>query len=311
VKQGGEAGCARDAPGGAAGCRALLLVNARSRAGQEARAEAVRILQEGGLTLEQAEMGSPEELRATIRRQASSVDLVVLGGGDGTMNAAAPALIETGLPFGILPLGTANDLARTLGIPTDLEGAAAVILAGHRHRIDLGEVNGKPFFNVASIGLSVEVTRELTRETKRRWGVLGYAIATFRALWRLRPFSAVISHDGSSHKVHAIQIAVGNGRYYGGGMAVEEGAEIDDGRLDLYSIEFQQLWRLALIYPAFRAGRHGMWQQVRTANCRTVEVRTRRPRAVNTDGELTTHTPARFCVLRGAVTVLAPRPAGI
>jgi YegS/Rv2252/BmrU family lipid kinase len=237
---------------------------------------------------------------------AGAVDFVVLGGGDGTMNAAAPAPMETGLPLGILPLGTANDLARTLSIPTDLGEAARVILGARVRRIDLGEVNGQPFFNVASIGLSVAVTRELTRGLKRRWGRLGYALATGRALWNMRPFRAEIRHADKVERVRTLQIAVGNGRYYGGGMAVEEGAEIDDGRLNLYSLEFDSLWKLALVYPAFRSGRHGLWREVRTADFEEAEIRTHRPRAVNTDGELTTSTPASFRVLRGAVRVLAP-----
>jgi diacylglycerol kinase (ATP) len=291
------------------GRRALLVVNTKSRSGREAQETAAGILEAAGFQVRPEPCKDAEALQATIRRLAGSVDLVVLGGGDGTMNSAAPALIETGLPLGLLPLGTANDLARTLGIPPDLEAAARIIADGHLRRIDLGEVNGKPFFNVASIGLSVEVTRELTRERKRRWGRLGYAIATCRALWRLRPFSAEIRHGGGVAKVRAIQIAVGNGRHYGGGMTVEEAARIDDGRLDLYSIEFAQLWRLLLIYPAFRAGRHGVWREVRTANCTEVEVRTRRPRPVNTDGELVTRTPARFTVRRLALSVLVPKPA--
>jgi YegS/Rv2252/BmrU family lipid kinase len=241
-----------------------------------------------------------------MRRMADHLDLVILGGGDGTLSAAAPALIETGLPLGILPLGTANDLARTLEIPIDAGAAAQVIVDGHLRRIDLGEVNGKPFFNVASLGLSVDLTHELTHDVKRRWGRLGYAVATFRAVSRTRPFSAEIRYEGRVHKARTIQISVGNGRYYGGGMAIEAGARADDGQLDLYSLEFDRLWKLALIYPAFRRGRHGMWKEVRTIRCKEVEIRTRRPRQVNTDGELTTQTPARFRVLPKAVTVLAP-----
>ncbi len=296
-------------PGSPRQRRALLVVNSKSRDGGKAIEAAATLLRSGGIHLLQEQCRNSDELPATIRRLAGSIDLVILGGGDGTMNSAAPALIETGLPLGILPLGTANDLARTLGIPFDLDGAAQVIVDGHVRHIDLGEVNGRPFFNVASIGLSVEVTCELTRETKRRWGRLGYAIATCRALWRMRPFSAEIRREGQVDRVRAIQIAVGNGRHYGGGMTVQEDAEIDDGRLNLYSIEFEQLWRLALIYPAFRAGRHGLWREVRTATCEQVEIRTRRPRPVNTDGELTTRTPARFRVLRHAVAVLAPAQA--
>jgi diacylglycerol kinase family enzyme len=89
-------------------------------------------------------------------------------------------------------------------------------------------------------------------------------------------------------------------------MTVEEHAKIDDGCLNLYSLEFDRLWKLALIYPAFRSGRHGMWKEVRTISCTEVEIRTRRPQPVNTDGEITTQTPARFRVLPKAITVLAP-----
>jgi YegS/Rv2252/BmrU family lipid kinase len=286
--------------------RALFVANRKSRRGADDAEAAATAMERGGIRLLREECLDPAALCATIRRMAPSVDMVVLGGGDGTMNAAAPALIETGLPLGILPLGTANDLARTLGIPLDPEEAARVVLRGQVRRIDLGEVNGHPFFNVASIGLSVAVTRKLTQEVKRRWGRLGYAVATCQALWQMRPFSAQIQYDGTVHKVHTLQIAVGNGRYYGGGMAIAEDAEIDDGRLNLYSLEFESLWKLALVYPAFRSGRHGMWQEVRTARFAEAEIRTRRPREVNTDGELTTRTPAHFRILRQAVSVLAP-----
>ncbi|MCR0984760.1 lipid kinase [Roseomonas populi] len=286
--------------------RALFVANGKSRRGADGADAAAAALERGGIRLVREPCTDAEALRAAIRRMAGSVDMVILGGGDGTMNSAAPALIETGLPLGILPLGTANDLARTLGIPTELDEAVQVVLEGKPRRIDLGEVNGQPFFNVASIGLSVAVTRELTGEVKRRWGRLGYALATCRALWKMRPFRAEIRHDGTGHRVRTLQVAVGNGRFYGGGMTIDEGAAIDDGRLNLYSLEFEGLWKLALIYPAFRSGRHGLWHEVRTACMEEVEIRTRRPRPVNTDGELTTRTPARFRVLRGAVSVLVP-----
>lgn len=288
--------------------RALLVVNERSRqgAGQAARAEALLAAQ--GLDARREPCREAEPLADTIRRAAADgrPDLVVLGGGDGTLNAAIPALRETGLPLGILPLGTANDLARTLGIPTELEAAARVIAAGRVRRIDLGEVNGHAFFNVASIGLSVALTRELTSDVKRRWGRLGYALATIRALLRHRPFRAEIRHGGRRVRVRTVQVSVGNGRHYGGGMVVDAAAAIDDGLLHLHSIEVASLWKLALIYPAFREGRHGMWREVRTIAAPEIEVATRRRRRVNTDGEITTRTPARFRVLRDAIAVIVP-----
>ena len=185
--------------------RALFWSIPGVRRGAEGAAIAAEALEGGGIELVRGACDDAGHLRDTIREQASSFDMIVLGGGDGTMNAAAPALLETGLPLGILPLGTANDLARTLGIPTELKRAARGVIGGWTRRIDLGEVNGHPFFNVASIGLSVEVTRELTLDLKRRWGRLGYALATGRALWNMRPFRAEIRHDGEVRKVQTLR----------------------------------------------------------------------------------------------------------
>jgi YegS/Rv2252/BmrU family lipid kinase len=239
-------------------------------------------------------------------RHADEVDMVVVGGGDGTMNAAALGLAETGLPLGVLPLGTANDLARTLGIPFNLDPAVDVIVAGRTRRIDLGLVNGKPFFNVASIGLSAELAQKLTSDIKRRYGRLGYALVALKVLSQARPFSATIASETETARVKTLQIAVGNGRYYGGGNAVEKDAAIDDAHLDLYSLELQQAWKLALMARSFRYGEHGAWQEVRAVKAQEFDIRTRRPKPVNADGEIVTSTPAHFSIRPGAVTVFAP-----
>ncbi|MGE4061914.1 MAG: lipid kinase [Rhodospirillaceae bacterium] len=286
--------------------RALLIVNEHSRRGRESVQAAEGLLVQGGIEVQRLPCGSADDLSNRIREFGPQVDCIVLGGGDGTFNTAAKALIEVRKPLGILPLGTGNDLARTLGIPLDLPGAVDVILRGKVHAIDLGEVNGRAFFNVASFGLSTRLTRNLTGDVKRRWGRFGYAIALFRALIRARPFSAIIRANGHVHRVRTLQIAVGNGRHYGAGMTVEEDARIDDGTLNLYSLEFDHPWRLLLLYPAFRKGKHGVWKQVRTLKTERVEIRTRKPKSINTDGEITTHTPAHFQVLRGVVQVYVP-----
>jgi YegS/Rv2252/BmrU family lipid kinase len=291
---------------GVAGPRALLVINEKSRQGEAAAGDARAALEKCGIAIVREASPADVDVVATIREMADAIDMVIVGGGDGTLNSVAPALLATGLPLGILPLGTANDLARTLDIPFDIGAAAAIIAAGQRRKIDLGEVNGRPFFNVASIGLSTRVTDELTGDVKQRWGRFGYAIATLRALARMRPFSAEIRCGEEVRKVRTFQISVGNGRHYGGGMTVETDAAIDDGSLDLYSLEFDRPWKLALVYPAFRKGRHGVWKEVRTLRCDAVEVLTRKPYPINTDGEITSETPARFRILPLAVSVFAP-----
>lgn len=286
--------------------RALLLVNQNARRGSESIDHVVERLASNGVGVTVETFATPSEVSDDIIRRQADFDCVIVAGGDGTVSSAARGIVETGLPLGILPMGTANDLARTLEIPDDLARAADVIAQGVTRRIDLGSVNGHYFFNVASIGLSAELARNLCRDTKKRWGRLGYAIAAFRALASARPFSTWIKNKGETTYVKTLQIAVGNGVHYGGGNVVHHSAEIDDGYLDLYSLEMRSVWKLALMAPSFRAGGHGAWNEVRTARCVEFEIETRKPRPVNADGELVTSTPARFRVHPRAVEVYVP-----
>jgi diacylglycerol kinase (ATP) len=267
--------------------RALLIVNTRSRSGAENLHAATTALRSHGIEPVHEDCGHREDVSRLIVEHGNNVDLVAVGGGDGTMNAAALGVIETGLPLGVLPMGTANDLARTLGIAPDIEEAARVIADGHQRRIDLGLVNGHPFFNVAS---------------------LGYGLVAIKVLSQARPFSARISSEDDAARVRTLQIAVGNGRYYGGGNAVKNDARIDDAHLDLYSLELSRAWKLALMARSFRHGEHGAWREVRAIRAREFDIRTRKPQPINADGEIVTATPAHFTIRPGAVTVFAPRP---
>jgi YegS/Rv2252/BmrU family lipid kinase len=286
--------------------RALLLVNRHARQGQQRLLEAIHCLETLGFYLIQESTENPKHLGDVIRRYQKEIDLLIVGGGDGTLNAAVDAIVDTQLPLGILPLGTANDLARTLGIPNSLPEACQIISAGHLRRIDLGWVNGKYFFNVASLGLSVNITQQLTREVKRRWGIFAYAATALQVIWKSRPFRAEIRTKDQSFRVKTVQIAVGNGRYYGGGMAVFHDATIDDQRLDLYSLEISHWWQIIPLLPAMRQGRHIHWRGVRAIQGQELEVYTRKPYPINTDGEITTCTPAVFRVMPRAIGVLVP-----
>ena len=286
--------------------RALLIVNAQSRNGESQLETAVERLEAHGIAPVHLECGRREDLSPLIVENANDVDCAIVGGGDGTLNAAAFGVIEAGLPLGILPLGTANDLARTLDIPSDLDGAAKVIAEGRTRNIDLGIVNGQPFFNVASIGLSAELAQQLTTEIKRRFGRLGYGLVAMKVLAQARPFRATIISESERARVRTLQIAVGNGRFYGGGNAVEKDAAIDDQNLDLYSLELERAWKLALMARSFRYGEHGAWSEVRAIRAKEFDIRTRRPRPVNADGEIVTQTPAHFSIRPRAVRVFAP-----
>ncbi|MER2534310.1 MAG: lipid kinase [Rhizobiaceae bacterium] len=285
---------------------ALLLVNPKSRRGAESIDDVRAVLGEGGMSFEEGPLQGDESLSDIIRRRAGDCDLVIVGGGDGTLNAAAAGLVQTGLPLGVLPLGTANDFARTVGIPPDPVEAARLIVAGDTRPIDLGEVNGHLFFNVASIGFSAELAAELTEKAKKRFGVLGYGIVAMRLLLRSRLFTARLEHDDMRETIRTMQVSVGNGRHYGGGMTVAADATADDGWLDLYSLEVDHWWRLLRLLPSLRRGTQGQWDDVRAFRTTEVTIRTSRPRPVNTDGELTTWTPAHFRIRPKSVLVYAP-----
>lgn len=287
--------------------RGLLLVNPRARRGGEAIGPLVARLEAGGIAVTVEPFDALPEIARDIVRLRETADLVIVCGGDGSVSSAALAAIESGLPLGVIPMGTANDLARTLGIPADLGRAADVIAAGATRRIDVGTVNGHAFFNVASIGLSTELARSLDPGLKRRFGRFGYALAAAKVLSRADRFTARVTEKGQSIEVTTYQIAIGNGRHYGGGNVVEASAAIDDGHLDFYSLEMKNVWKLALMLRSFRAGTHGAWSEVRTARCIEFDVETDHEMPVNTDGEIVTSTPAHFKVLPKAIEVFAPK----
>ena len=286
--------------------RALLLVNPNARRGQDARRQAVEQLQQLGFELVEEKSENPKQFSELIRKHCQQVDLVIIGGGDGSVNAAVEGLLDTDLPLGILPLGTANNLARTLNIPQSLPEACQIIAKSQIQRIDLGWVNGQYFFNIASLGLSAEVNRRVSKRLKRHWGVFAYIATAVQVISTVRPFWVDIHWEGQSIEVKTLQITVGNGRYYGSGLVIADDATIDDQRLDLQSWEIKHWWEpLPLVFAALR-GKSATGKGVRIIQGKDIELYTRRPYPINTDGERTTETPARFRVIPQALSVFVP-----
>lgn len=286
--------------------RALVIINKKSRSGETELDILLDRLKESGMQIRQPPLDSPASIPELIRTNAPHIDCVILGGGDGSMNCAAQALMETGLPLGILPMGTANDLARTLQIPLDLASACDVIAGGVVHHVDVGSVNDRLFFNVANIGLGVTVKRLLTPDLKQRWGIFSYAHCLLRAIRDFQPFYADIACDGRQQRVRSLQIAVGNGRHYGGGMTVSEDASLEDARFHLYSIRPMDWWNLAKIGPSLKSGEFRPDAPVDIASGFDITISTRKPMPVTADGESVTVTPARFKMLPKAVKIIVP-----
>jgi YegS/Rv2252/BmrU family lipid kinase len=303
--------------------RTVLLVNARSRRGEEEFEEARRALAACGVAVDAAHaLHEPDELPARIRDELGrGAKRVVVGGGDGSLSCAAGVLAGSGAALGVLPLGTANDFARSLRIPAELEGAARVLARGATREVDLAFAGSRPFLNAASFGVSSELTRLLDAGLKRRAGKLAYPVAGAVAATSQEPFRVTLALDGRTVTLDALQVVIGNGRYHGGGRLVSPRARLDDRRLVVYALaaasearetrapdRLRDLASLARYAYLLLRGRHLDHPDVFHAEARTVVARTEPPLEIDADGELAGHTPAEFRIRPGALTVIAPPP---
>jgi diacylglycerol kinase (ATP) len=288
--------------------RVLLLVNRGARKAEETRDRIQPALEARGLEVMAPSEHNPSLFMELMERFRDHVDAVVVAGGDGTCLCVADTARRLNLPLGIVPMGTANNLARSLGIAVDVDAAADTIAQGHTRQIDMGLANGKPFLNVSGLGLSTQVNRRVPAELKKRWGVLAYALYFFKWLRRMRPFWAEIECDGKIIRARSLQITVCNGRHYGSGLTIAEDAAIDDGRLDLISAALTHWWEVFRLLPAFLRGRYRPESGVKQLSGRSIRLRTRPSLAVDTDGEVTTRTPVEYELITGGLTVFAPRP---
>ncbi|HEX7081237.1 MAG TPA: lipid kinase [Gammaproteobacteria bacterium] len=306
-----EAG--RDGPSSGASVtpsRLVVVVNRKARAGGADLGPVLESLADRLGPAEVLEVDDPAELAAKLEQACGdAVQRVVVAGGDGTINSVLPVLLRIGKPLGIIPLGTANDLARTLGIPVDPAAAAAVILQDRKRRIDVGVVNGKHFVNAAGIGFSTGLHRELTPRIKGVLGPLAYAIGVLRRWRRHEPFSVLVRTETSTLRRRVIQVTVANGRYYGGGMTAHEGARIDDGSFDVVMILARPWWQHLSSAIRLKRGVYANEGTIAAERASAFELSTRSPRTVATDGEPRTRTPASFRVLPRALEVYVPDDA--
>ncbi|TQJ59943.1 YegS/Rv2252/BmrU family lipid kinase [Arthrobacter sp. SLBN-83] len=290
-----------------------LVINAGARLAAAGSEPVVDKLQKAGLPISAVHLvRSGADLASTLGRVAADGhDLVVVGGGDGTVSFAAGFFAGTGTVLGVLPLGTANDLARTLDIPANLDAACVALAEGKVVDIDLGRANGQPFLNVASVGLSVGVTESLSPRLKRRLGPLAYGVAAIRAYARHKHFRARLEFPEGDHEPleleNMLQVAVGNGRHYGGGNAVSPTAGIDDHTLDIYAIPGAPLREHVRIARLLKDGSFVERDGVYHLTTQRVRLVTEPPIPVNLDGEIATATPVDFTIDRNAVHVVVPQ----
>lgn len=271
--------------------RVRFVVNPRSRRGKQLGGAARAALLRRGVNVADS--------------AARDVDAIVVAGGDGTLLRELPLALSLGVPVGIVPLGTFNDLARTLGIPLDVEGACAVIADRRTREIDAARVNGTYYLSEASIGISSRLARLQRPEDKQRFGLLAIVASAMQAARHARAINAEVLYGGIRDRFRVVQLTVANSPDFGGFITVED-ASIGDGRLDLYAIEIENIAEIFSVAAAIVSGRPGTAKGLRTLRAAAFEVRTGHAHRITADGEPAGTTPALFEVLPRALRVFAP-----
>ncbi len=302
---------------------ALVVVNARCRRGREAFPAVLTALSTRGIPLAGCyRLSRPRRMESVLRQALDEgVRRILIGGGDGTLSGALPHLLGRDVTLGVLPLGTANDFARSLGIPPSLEQACDIIAAGYVARVDVGLANGHPFVNAASLGLASAIARRMSPRLKQRAGKLAYPVAALAELWEHQPFHVRMTTDTGTVELEVLQLVVGNGRYHGAGNMVAPDAALDDHWLDAYTItapsadpehphlgHVRDMSTLARVALSLRSGEHVAHPAVTALRTSRLEVDATPPQDINADGELIGRTPVRFELAPGALRVYAPAP---
>jgi lipid kinase YegS len=256
------------------------------------------------------EAGDARRFAADAVRRGS--DAVVAVGGDGTLNDVLNGVMGSDVPLAIIPLGTANDFARQIGVPDDPRAALALLFEHEPRPMDVGLLNGRAFLNVSSAGFGAETTAETSAAAKGVLGPLAYAITGVRKLAsEVEARTAHFSGPGFSRQIEYLLFAVGNARATGAGVTIAPLARIDDGLLDLCVVE--PVARLAFggLLLELKRGEHLDRDGVHYAQTPWVRVESETPVAVNVDGEALTLTTLEYTVAAAAVQVLAPQdPSG-
>lgn len=214
-------------------------------------------------------------------------NIIVAVGGDGTINEIAQILVNTDIPIGIIPGGSGNDLARSLGLPLDPKAALDNILNNEKSKIDIGYVNGELFLNIASTGLDAAVVKGAKKYKVKYKGNMAYTISLIENLIKFKKKEIEIEIDGKVIKEKAYLVAVGNGKTYGGGFNVLPMAELDDGYFHICIVKKATKLALLIVFPSILFSKHTVFKRyVSIYKGKKVKITTKEELYLNVDGEL-------------------------
>lgn len=290
----------------------VVLLNAGAGSAKGDVADVVRRrFAQRGVPADVRVIGSGEDpRRAAARAAAERPQAIVAGGGDGTLNAVAEAVVGRSIAFGVLPLGTLNHFAKDLRIPLELEAAVDVACGGRTQDVDVGRVNGRVFLNNSSLGLYPQAVREREQLTERlghaKWPA--YAWAAMSVVRRFPFVDARIVVDGEERFYRTPLVFVGNNSYELDAMNLGGRQCLDAGHLWVHVVKRTTRWGLVLLAARALVGRLQEAEDFVTFCVTDLTVRTHRPSImVATDGEVARlDTPLQYEVQPRALRVLVP-----
>ncbi|WP_246248502.1 diacylglycerol/lipid kinase family protein [Sphingomonas hominis] len=287
---------------------AAMIVNAKSRRGQKLFAQACTFVGDLPFPVDAHAVDDPSELEATVRRAlAKKPDLVILGGGDGTISGLVDLLVGKDVILGVLPLGTANSFSRSLGLPLDIAGAVRVLADGEPRRIDLGMIDGDYYANCAAMGISPQIAESVPHVLKKvagRVGYLGWAVLQY---FRFHSFTLIVGEGKDAARIKAVEVRISNGPFHGG-TEVVEGAEVDSGEIVVQAVKGPFKRNLVKNWAAsfFRHdARHEHTVAFSGKSMRLDTVPSGMP--ISIDGEVLAHTPVTAHIAAGVIEVMVPR----
>jgi diacylglycerol kinase (ATP) len=262
----------------------------------------------GWETVTRLTRGPGDATRLAREAADEGFDAVFACGGDGTLSQVLAGLLDTGVPGGMIPAGTGNDFARTIGLSRDAAAAARQLIRGQVKDIDLLQINNGALWsvNVAGVGFDAAVAARINRRRRLTGGLLAYLTAVVQELVSYRPTQMHLRVDDEQWEGRALLLAVANARSYGAGMKIAPTAEIDDGLLDVVLVEHVSRLEFIRSFPKVLRGTHTDHPAVRTWRGAEVTVETPQPSPVLVDGDLRCQTPLHVRVSPGRARLLMP-----
>lgn len=289
----------------------LLFINPRARNGAAFRDEVIHALKEQNcIILNEDTHTNDDDPNEIILKYKNEANAVIIGGGDGSVNYSLSSLSATKIPLLVLPLGTANNLARHFNMPSELEKNLLLLRNGKIIDVDLGEVNKILFVNVAGLGLSTEVNLSVSKKLKKHLGVFAFILTAIQLATKMNPFRATITTDKKiAVPTKSWQISVCNGKHYGSGMTIKHDATLDDGKLHILSTEVKKWWNGFFLIKSFMTGHYKKDQEITLLSAKEIKIETRRKFNIDVDGDIKTSTPAIFRVIPKALKLIIPENA--